>query len=325
MRVVEPFIFQLIKVDRIVLQCDGTEVDDEEYFRSLPVNTVFTALQPGETWQPDASSAVQAVVRALQHRRESLMRSQLLHHVQELLSLEETSPCARSFLLEVSERADSNSEAENREDDVTWFEGVDKRFKCKDDVMRDSARRRVRSYLNAARDYVKAHARDDRAVAQLMTSLLDSYKNKLSENDFYSVYFSRCQGRDVKRRVTSTDDGSNMSFCDERGWFSCEGSFSERECSHKHLINPFASRNARIVFSTWNLDHRIEKSRVVLPAMWAAISQLGDVSGRLNEEYFYGLLFTRANLRLVHVVCHDKKEHSGAICDRNKFYTKRKK
>ena len=306
-----------------MLQCDGTEVDDEEYFRTLPINTIFTALQPGEAWQPDASTAVEAVVRALQHRRESLMRSHLLDHVQELLALEETSPSARSFLLEVSERADSNAEAENREDDVTWFEGVDKRFKCKDDVMRDSARRRVRSYLNTARDYVKAHARDDRAVAQLMTSLLDSYKNKLSENDFYSVYFSRCQGHEVKKS-DKRNDGLNA-FCDESGWFSCEGSFSEAECMYKHVINPFASRAARIVFSTWNLDHRIEKSREVLPAMWTAISELGDVSGRLNEEYFYGLLFTRANLRLVHVVCHDKKEHSGAICDRNKFYLKRRK
>ena len=31
---------------------------------------------------------------------------------------------------------------------------------------------------------------------------------------------------------------------------------------------------------------------------------------QLNNHYFYQLLFTRVNLRLVHISCHDKKEHS---------------
>ena len=31
---------------------------------------------------------------------------------------------------------------------------------------------------------------------------------------------------------------------------------------------------------------------------------------KLNNHYFYQLLFTRVNLSLVHISCHDKKEHS---------------
>ena len=43
-------------------------------------------------------------------------------------------------------------------------------------------------------------------------------------------------------------------------------------------------------------------------------------SQKLNTDYFYTLLFTRENLKLVHIVCHDKQEHSSKKCIKNKFY-----
>ena len=45
-------------------------------------------------------------------------------------------------------------------------------------------------------------------------------------------------------------------------------------------------------------------------------------SETVNRSYFYSLLFTRENLRLVHIVCHDKQEHSSMVCDSKQFYTK---
>ena len=313
-----------------MLQSDGTEVDDDEYFQTLPVNTVLTALQPGEDWQPDATSAVSSVVSALNRRRDSLARLNLRGHVQDLLSRDVTTPNELSFLLEVNKLVESNSEAETRDDDVTWFEGVERRFRTKDDVMRDGARRRVRSYLNSARDYVKQRTPEDRDVASVMTSLLDVYKCRLADNDFYSVYFSRRHNGDksqLKKGQGYNSKHLQAPFCDTSGWFSCEGDFSASACDAKHVINPFASRASRIVFSTWNLDHRVEKSREVLPSLWSAILNLNDDVTRskrlrLNEDYFYELLFTRINLRLVHIVCHDKKGHAGFVCDSKKFYIK---
>lgn len=41
---------------------------------------------------------------------------------------------------------------------------------------------------------------------------------------------------------------------------------------------------------------------------------------RLNWMYFYNLLFTRMNLKLVQIVCHNKKEHSNAKCDPLLYY-----
>ena len=41
---------------------------------------------------------------------------------------------------------------------------------------------------------------------------------------------------------------------------------------------------------------------------------------KVNLEYFYELLFTRKNLKLVHIVCHDKQEHISKRCDEDKLF-----
>lgn len=37
---------------RLVLEADGTQVEDGEYFRTLPNNTVILLLRQGERWYP---------------------------------------------------------------------------------------------------------------------------------------------------------------------------------------------------------------------------------------------------------------------------------
>lgn len=52
-------------------------------------------------------------------------------------------------------------------------------------------------------------------------------------------------------------------ICDHKGVFYCEGRFDENQCKYQqgsqpdmmHFINPYQSSEARILFSTWNLDH----------------------------------------------------------------------
>ena len=39
-------------VIRVVLEADGTQVEDPEYFSTLPENTVFLLLRQGEHWYP---------------------------------------------------------------------------------------------------------------------------------------------------------------------------------------------------------------------------------------------------------------------------------
>ncbi|CAG0886114.1 unnamed protein product, partial [Darwinula stevensoni] len=49
-------ISESIKV-QIVLEADGTHVETEEYFQSLPSQTVLLMLRPGEVWEPVLGSA----------------------------------------------------------------------------------------------------------------------------------------------------------------------------------------------------------------------------------------------------------------------------
>lgn len=62
---------------------------------------------------------------------------------------------------------------------------------------------------------------------------------------------------------------------------------------------------------------RIEKKRTVIPALLEALQN--HKSTDVNLNYFYRLLFTRENLKLVHIVCHKKGAHN-LLCDTKKIY-----
>ena len=62
---------------------------------------------------------------------------------------------------------------------------------------------------------------------------------------------------------------------------------------------------------------RIEKKRTVIPALVDAVQN--HQSAAVNLTYFYRLLFTTDNLKLVHIVCHKKVPHL-LQCDTKKMY-----
>lgn len=47
---------------RVVLECDGTEIEDDSYFGTIDRDTVFLILRPGERWLPTGVEALRAVV-----------------------------------------------------------------------------------------------------------------------------------------------------------------------------------------------------------------------------------------------------------------------
>ncbi len=50
--------YQPDKAVYVVLEEDGTEVDDEEYFQTLPENTLLMLLIPGDKWSPFGPTSV---------------------------------------------------------------------------------------------------------------------------------------------------------------------------------------------------------------------------------------------------------------------------
>ncbi|KAJ4445460.1 hypothetical protein ANN_07266 [Periplaneta americana] len=50
---------------RLVLESDGTQVEDGEYFRTLPNNTVLLLLRQGERWYPSGVDVIRAAISAI--------------------------------------------------------------------------------------------------------------------------------------------------------------------------------------------------------------------------------------------------------------------
>ncbi|CAH1285284.1 unnamed protein product [Diabrotica balteata] len=156
---------------------------------------------------------------------------------------------------------------------------------------------------------------------------LDADKAKLSSRSEHPEWF---------RGANSGNSDDMKSICDRQGTFQCQGRWDKEQClySPTHSINPYLSRESRIIFQTWNLDHNKERSRSVIPAVCAALrsSHLAaahaeirrihvdldlDKKGKhrnvcLDIKGIYNDLFTLNNLKFVHIVCHDKGAHVSA-------------
>ncbi|XP_034474956.1 DNA fragmentation factor subunit beta isoform X2 [Drosophila innubila] len=119
-------------------------------------------------------------------------------------------------------------------------------------------------------------------------------------------------------------DEWSVSLCTELGDFYCQGAYSDNGncCTLQHTINPYASRENLILFQVWNLDHQIELCRSILPSLVANVHELVTQPHRKcalhNKrvvdisvlEYFLEI-FSLKNLKLVHIVCHDKVQRSN--------------
>ncbi|XP_057332473.1 DNA fragmentation factor subunit beta [Microplitis mediator] len=105
-------------------------------------------------------------------------------------------------------------------------------------------------------------------------------------------------------------EDDQFAFCDATGEFKCEGLWNAEHCAYgeKHKINPYRSREELILFSTWNLDHKIERSRTLVPQLIKSSER--DLIKNSDVYEYYQNLFTNKNLNLVHIVCHDKGSHT---------------
>nr|XP_033777721.1 DNA fragmentation factor subunit beta isoform X2 [Geotrypetes seraphini] len=283
---------------QVCLYEDGTELT-EGYFKKIPDNTEVVLLTAGQTWQGYVSE-IDYLLNSFYKHQDTLMEA-----AERLLS-DEQAPQRQKILSDLIQNLRENIAAETREEDKDWFEGIEPRFKNKSSYMRYSCESRMRSYMKEVESYtstVEPNAQDEyKKIAYVIW-------NELKLKKYNGSYFDR---REV-------DESARL--CTAEGWFSCEGPFDLDVCLSKHSINPYSNRESRILFSTWNLDHKIEKKRAIVPALAEAVKVL---NGReVNWEYFYQLLFTVANLKLVHIACHKKISHN-LICDASRIYKKRK-
>uniref|UniRef100_A0A2K5TU38 DNA fragmentation factor subunit beta n=1 Tax=Macaca fascicularis TaxID=9541 RepID=A0A2K5TU38_MACFA len=302
---------------RLCLYEDGTELT-EDYFPSVPDNAELVLLTSGQAWQGcewqgpwrmcllldwhllfvPLVADVSDIGRFLSAFHEP--HAGLIQAAQQLLC-DEQAPQRQRLLADLLHNVSQNIAAETRAEDPPWFEGLESRFQNKSGYLRYSCESRIRSYLREVSSYpslVGAEAQEE------FLRVLGSMCQKLRSVQYNGSYFDR-----------GAKGGGRL--CTPEGWFSCQGPFDMDSCLSRHSINPYSNRESRILFSTWNLDHIIEKKRTIIPTLVEAIK---EQDGReVDWEYFYGLLFTSENLKLVHIVCHKKTIHK-LNCDPNRIY-----
>lgn len=277
----------------VCLYADGTKVT-EEFFPTLPDNTELVLLSRDQTW----SGVVCDISQLLNTDRHA---DGLIKAAKGLLS-DEKSPKRRKILTDLLLNLEDRSELESREEDENWFKGVDTRFKTKSAYMKYNCENRIRGYMKEVEGATKTIEKV-KVRAEFLTAV-KCLVEMLKAARYNGCYFDRTEKEPDR-------------LCTKEGWFTCQGSFEQEVCQSLHSINPYGSRESRIMFSTWNLDHRIEKKRTIIPALLEALQN--HKSTNINLNYFFRLLFTRENLKLVHIVCHNKGAHN-LLCDAKKLF-----
>ncbi|XP_063584818.1 DNA fragmentation factor subunit beta-like [Penaeus indicus] len=287
---------------------DDTEID-EEYFEFVsPGSELHVASSSGET--PEEIQALATFLhRCLQNQ------PQVHDRIMGLLRESSRSPKGAEILGLLSVSSQVSASVSERTSDHEWFKGLDTKFKTKESVMRNSAETRMRGYFEQAKKELLA---DDPSSNGPARQAIEFFRQELKSCGHNAAYFDRSASKCLR-------------LCDSYGLFECEGQYDSPGCFSSHFINPYACREARIVFSTWNLDHVIEKSRAILPTLKKALK--GPRAESVNLPYFHSLLFrhkckkqgedAEGNLKLVHIACHIKKPH-GDRCDQGKIYVEKK-
>lgn len=157
-------------------------------------------------------------------------------------------------------------------DDPDWFNGLETNAKTKEEFMSKKAQDRIRGYFYKFQDDVRKSViyKTSQVHRISLTDCLEKFKTRLADNFYFGCYFDRrfagkdftdcgSAGKKPKLRVTKIKDESlQSSFCNHDGLFTCDGLWNMNHCLYntEHTINPYLNRESRVIFSTWNLDHR---------------------------------------------------------------------
>ncbi|XP_077286424.1 DNA fragmentation factor-related protein 4 [Arctopsyche grandis] len=287
---------------------DGTLVDNDEYLLTLRPQTLLIITKPGDVPKTEFEFQLGKIISANNHIIEvrNAIHSFFKENPHEVQTIQK-------YIGDVEE---PNMTKSKLEEDPEWFKDIETKDRTKEGYMRYRAKSRIRSYfykikkiLNSS-DIYKKKLRNKKVIDTFIKNL----EVVLEANKCQEFYFDRKTDKDK--------------LCDENGKFICGGLWNQQNCEDMdHFINPYGSKAKRIIFQTWNLDHCLELSRTVAPSILEALKNTEnpvakcfkcnkpvDENAYISAPEYYKLLFTRSNLKLVHIVCHDKKKHNGTQC-----------
>jgi DNA fragmentation factor, 40 kD, beta subunit len=228
-------------------------------------------------------------------------------------------------------------------------------YKTKDEITKSELYRSDKQYKIICDEVIEQFRQLLIGVDHFSTLFNRKCKNKLKPIDKSGDELDSTPRKRLKINATEFVKNNDLfdsicvSLCDDHGMFRCCGLWYDEKCNYQdHFINPYASRENLILFQTWNLDHQIEISRTVLPSLLNSAQSLATVLAgpkgskivcdvhkvgckKMSVLNYFLELFTVKNLKLCHIVCHDKTVHDlkksqGRLicekCDEYKFIEK---
>lgn len=161
-------------------------------------------------------------------------------------------------------------------------------MESKEAYLRSCAQGRIKSYLKDAKRRLDTNNKKD--------VIISYFTKALKQNEYFAHYFDR-------KAIES------LRLCCPAGIFNCQGKYDSNICAEHHTLNPYDNSETRLLFSTWNLDHVIE--RVVI--LSNLNKKLENTGLKVDEDKYFDLLFTRKNLKLVHRSCHVISPHVNVL------------
>lgn len=357
---------------------DGFILSSEEYFQTIPAQTVVIVAVDGEEVKtgkhkldPSIFFLIAVLLLDLQIIIESFRKiNQEIFQARDLI---------RSFVLnnkdndvfnalnQVHGEIEKKTILSKREDDPSWF--AEEKLPTKEEVMRRKAQDRIRGYFYKTKDELTKSLlyRSNSKARLIIENLLSDFFLFLNGVDYFSCIFDRTHEArfENKSRIDETDTTTSkpkrrrinsetktkigkfnffkafqVSLCNELGNFDCHGFFNAASCNYRHQINPYASRESALLFQIFNLDHQIEISRSIFPSILSSIEKLQNEelcldhnrkSVSISALTYFREIFTIRNLKLVHIICHDKGTHGDhkskgrVLCDKCEEFKKLQK
>ncbi|XP_063700757.1 DNA fragmentation factor subunit beta [Culicoides brevitarsis] len=349
----------------IYLAADGTEVD-ADYFQTLPEQTVFICAPKDTKIETDYDLLLTSISKTeivdTGKAIQSFIKDDRDHLVQVLLQAK------RDFDEKVacSTRDEHEDWFQSLESSAFTKEEVMRRrsqdrirgyfYKIKDELVRSEVYKKSPKGKKIILDILDAwkHLLAGTDYFSCMFDRSYDAKHDVVKNNEFTDEIDAARFLTKKRRIEMenfiakdkmTDlQKLRLSLCSIKGDFRCFGEWSKTICDYQnHTINPYASRENLILFQTWNLDHQAELCRTVLPSLLenleillhgkAICDQHRTKAVHVSLLTYFKEIFTVANLKLVHIVCHDKGGHelksNGRLicvkCNEYKFIQKLEK
>lgn len=249
-------------------------------------------------------------------------------------------------VIHVHNKIDEQTKCSNKEQHPEWFEKLENKS-TKEEVMRMKARDRIKGYFYKTKDELTKSQvyRSNVRARKIIEDLLNDFFLFLNGVEYFECLFDRSHDRkfhmvtkdetdakpfvkrkridvDTKRKIKESNifEDCLVTLCNDLGVFNCHGAWTTDNCDYEHKINPYSSRESLVLFQIFNLDHQIEISRSIFPSILKNVEKLCEGKEIICEQHkkectqlstltYFFEIFTVRNLKLVHIICHDKSSH----------------